>query len=52
MKIVSWNVQGIKKLQALQELLFLIRTYKPDIICILETMVSEKHIKDSSKDRF
>jgi len=44
MKIVSWNVQGIKKPQQLWKLLFLISTYKPDIIYILETMVSEEHI--------
>jgi len=39
-------VQGIKKPQVLQELIFLIRTHKPGIICILETMVNEKHIKE------
>ena len=45
MKIVSWNVQGIKKPLVVQELIFLIRTHKSDIICILEKMVNEKHIE-------
>jgi len=46
MKIVSWNVQGFKKPQVLQELLFLVCTHKPDIICILQTMVDEKHLME------
>jgi len=32
MHIVSWNVQGTKKSQVLQEILFLKRTHKPQIV--------------------
>ena len=44
MKIISWNVQGMKN-QALQEILFLKRMHKPNIMFILETMVSSTNIR-------
>jgi len=47
MKIISWNVQGAKKMQVLQEVKLLSRTHKPDMIFFLETMVNEKNITES-----
>ena len=44
MKIICWNTQGVKKPQALQEVKFLIRTHKPDLIFLLETLVNETNI--------
>jgi len=44
MKVLSWNIQGIKKPQALQELNFLKQTHKPDILFILETLVTDTHL--------
>ena len=37
MSIISWNVQGIKKAQVLQEILFLKRLHNPQLIFLLET---------------
>jgi len=45
MKILSWNVQGAKKIQVIQEVKFLIRTQKADMLFLLETMVNESNIK-------
>jgi len=39
-------VQGTKKTQALQELLFLKRTHKPQIMFLLETLVNKANILD------
>ena len=44
MKVLSWNIQGIKKPQALQELSFLKQTHKSDILFILETLVTDTHL--------
>jgi len=41
MKIISWNVQGAKKAQVIQEIKHLIRFHKPDICLSLETMVND-----------
>jgi len=46
MRIISWNVQGAKKSQVLQEVLFLKRTHKANILFILETLVNKKNILD------
>lgn len=40
MKILSWNIQGGKKPQALAELIFLKKKFKPDIIFIMETLTN------------
>ena len=45
MKIVSWNVQGMKKSQVLQEILYLKRAHNPNIMFILETFVNSTNIK-------
>jgi len=44
MKIISWNIQGLKK-KALQEILFLQRLHKLDIMFILETLVNSANIE-------
>ena len=44
MKVLSWNIQGIKKPQALQELSFLKQNHKSDILFILETLVTYTHL--------
>jgi len=41
MKIISWNVQGAKRSQVHLELQFLRITHRPDIVFLLETMISE-----------
>jgi len=45
MSIISYNVQGAKKLQVIQEIKFFTRTQRPDMILLLKTMVNEKNIK-------
>ena len=44
MKIISWNVRDAKKAQVIQEILFLKRTYNPQMIFLLETLVNKAHI--------
>ena len=43
MKIVSWNVQGAKKAKVREEVKFLQRTHKPDILCLIETMTNDRN---------
>jgi len=45
MKVVCWNVQGVKKTQVLQEVKFLTRTHKPNLFFLLETMINESNIQ-------
>jgi len=45
MKVVCWNIQGIKKRQAISELKFLIKKHLPDLVFILETMVNTTNIQ-------
>jgi len=40
MQILSWNIQGLKKAQAISEAKFLIKSKKPDFFFI-ETMLSD-----------
>jgi len=44
MKVFYWNIQGLKKAQAVPELKFLIKMHKPDILFIAETLVNEDHL--------
>jgi len=44
MRIISWNVQGVKKAQVQQEVQFLKRTHKPQILFLQETLVNERNI--------
>jgi len=46
MRIISWNIQGVKKSQVLQEIMFLKRTHKPHIIFLLEALVNKNNILD------
>jgi len=46
MHIISWNVQGVKKAQVLQEIQFLKSTHKPQILFLQETLVNERNILD------
>ena len=43
MKIISWNVQGAKKVQVLEEAKILKRNIQPDILFLLDTMTNEKN---------
>ena len=41
MKILAWNVQGAKKHQIREEIRFLQKFQKPDLMFVIETMASE-----------
>jgi len=45
MKVVCWNVQGVKKTQVVQEVKFPAKTHKPDILFLLKTMVNESNVR-------
>jgi len=45
MKILSWNVQGVKKELFSEELRFIQKSLQPDLVFLLETMVSEANTK-------
>ena len=45
MKIIYWNAQGIKKLQALNKVKFPSRTHKPNLLFLLETLVNDNNIR-------
>ena len=42
MKIMAWNVQGAKKHQIREEVRVLKQVHKPDLLFLIETMVSEQ----------
>jgi len=46
MKNLYWNIQGIKKLQALGELNYLSRKHAPDLLFLLKTMVNSTNIQN------
>lgn len=41
MKVIAWNVQGVKKMQIQEEMRYIICAHRPDILFLTETMVSE-----------
>jgi len=45
MKILTWNVKGAKKEHFSEEIRFLQKAHQPDLIFLLETMVSEANTK-------
>ena len=45
MKILSWNVQGVKKELFSEEIRFIQKSHQPDLVFLLETMVSEANTK-------
>jgi exodeoxyribonuclease-3 len=44
MKIISWNVNGIRAIHKKGELFNMITDYNPDILCIQETKADEYQI--------
>jgi len=44
MKIISWNVQGLKGVQVMQEITFLLRIHKPNMLFLIETLVNESNL--------
>lgn len=46
MKIISWNVNGIRAVHKKGELFNFINLYKPDIFCIQETKAEESQLKN------
>ena len=43
MKIICWNVRGAKKAQVLEEVKFLKRIHKPDILFLIETLTNDSN---------
>jgi len=43
MKVLAWNVQGAKKCQIREEIKYLKAVQKPDLVFLLETVVSESN---------
>jgi len=43
MRILSWNIQGLKKSQAIPKALFLIKCKKPNILFLIETMTNAEN---------
>jgi len=41
MKIIAWNVQGVKKPQICEEVRYIIHFHRPDMLFLTETMVVE-----------
>ena len=44
MKVICYNIPGLKKQEALFEVKILIRSHQPDLIFLLETLVNESNI--------
>ena len=42
MKVMAWNVQGAKKHQIRDEIRVINQTHRPDLLFMIETMVSEQ----------
>ncbi len=51
MKIITWNVNGIRAIERKGELDKLIKDYSPDIICIQETKSELEQLTDNTKDK-
>lgn len=49
MKILTWNLQGGKKLQAIGDIIHYITNFRPDILFVLETMTSNVSSKLATK---
>ena len=43
MKVICWNVRGAKKAQVLEEVKFLKRIHKPDIMFLIETLTNDSN---------
>lgn len=51
MKIITWNVNGLRAVERKGELDNLIKKYSPDIICIQETKSEIEQLEDNTKDK-
>lgn len=51
MKIITWNVNGLRAIEKKGELDNLIQKYSPDIICLQETKSEIWQLKDETKDK-
>lgn len=51
MKIITWNVNGLRAIERKGELDNLIQKYSPDIICIQETKSTIDQLQDETKDK-
>ncbi len=45
MKIISWNVAGLRAMLKRENLLYILEKEKPDIICLQETKAEESQVK-------
>lgn len=50
MKIISWNVNGIRAVQRKGELAPFLKKYKPDILCLQETKANRDQVEVDLKD--
>lgn len=51
MKIITWNVNGLRAIEKKGELDNLIHKYSPDTICLQETKSEIEQLKDETKDK-
>lgn len=51
MKIITWNVNGLRAIEKKGELNNLIKKYKPNIIALQETKSEIEQLKDETKDK-
>ena len=45
MKVLAWNVEGVKKQQIHEEIYFIVCSHKPDTMFLTETMIADNTIK-------
>ena len=51
MKIITWNVNGLRAIEKKGELDNLIKNYSPDIICLQETKSEIEQLHDNTKNK-
>lgn len=51
MKIITWNVNGLRAIERKGELNNLIQKYSPDIICLQETKSTVDQLHDDTRDK-
>lgn len=51
MKIISWNVNGLRAVEKKGELDILIKKYNPDILCLQETKSEKEQLHDTLKNK-
>ena len=50
MKLISWNVQGLRKDRTFREIKRIIRKLKPEIMFLCETKLSERLMKRKASE--